>query len=29
MGALERISVYGPLIWMAVLAGTLLRRPRT
>lgn len=28
MGLLERISVYGPLIWMAVLAGTLLRQRR-
>ena len=29
MGLLERISVYGPLIWMAVLAAVLLRQRRT
>lgn len=27
MGLVERISVYGPLLWMALLAATLLRRP--
>jgi hypothetical protein len=26
MGLLERVSVYGPLLWMAVLALVLLRR---
>jgi hypothetical protein len=25
MGLLERISVYGPLVWMSVLAASLLR----
>jgi len=29
MGLVERISVYSPLLWMAALAATLLRRPRT
>lgn len=28
MGLLERISVYGPLLWMTVLSATLLSRPR-
>jgi hypothetical protein len=27
MGLVERISVYGPMLWIAVLAITLLRRP--
>ncbi len=28
MGLVERISVYGPIVWMAVFAVTLLRRER-